>query len=352
MDDAQLLTFAKENRPEWVAFLKEQDLTDVGNDPKRHTTSTRQKFWSTQSGGSSQPAATPAADSGSSSDSSGSDSSSSDSSDSDSDDEGSSSSSSSSSSSEPASKPKTEQSAEAFIKENRPKWVEWLKKKGLSDAGNDPKRHGGDVHARFHAEATGSVAVAPTPVATMQPAEKPAAVKPPQCAAPAAPTDDESSSSDSTSSDSSGSSSSDSSGSSSDDEGDAKETEVVQVTAATSKADSNSDSDSDSHSASSSSSAAARSKPSVAAVFDFIKKNRAKWVEWIQANGLSDVGNDPTRHKTRVHNRFYAEVAEKGAKPAAVRPPPKPALAPKSAVKPAAVGPAAGAQTVLLLSAP
>ena len=43
----------------------------------------------------------------------------------------------------------------AEIKRDRAAWVDWLKRNGLSDIGNDPKRHDAATHERFYASVKG-----------------------------------------------------------------------------------------------------------------------------------------------------------------------------------------------------
>eukprot|EP01050_Picozoa_sp_SAG11_P020139 SAG11_NODE_3346_length_2508_cov_5.035699_1_plen_166_part_10 len=45
VDDAAILAHAKTNRTQWIEWLQQAGLTEIGNDPKRHNPATRMRFW-------------------------------------------------------------------------------------------------------------------------------------------------------------------------------------------------------------------------------------------------------------------------------------------------------------------
>jgi hypothetical protein len=310
-----LLSLAPQtNRPEWIEFLNTSGLQEIGNDPKRHTPETRAKFWASVKGGAAKPAKTAAPESsdddGSSDDDNDDSSSSSDSSDdeadkpapaaapkkaaaasssdddSSSDSDGDDSSSDSSSDDDETPAPATAAAAVstdaalAEIKSNRAAWVDWLAANGLSDVGNDPKRHSAETQQKFYASVKGGGA----------PVVKKAA----------APVVESSDSDDEDSSDSDDSDSDDS-------DSDEQPASKIAVSAPTIAAPS------PWASVGGSAPTTATAAASPEAALAEVRSNRKAWVDWLVANGLSDVGNDPKRHSAATLQKFYASVKGGGA---------------------------------------
>ena len=192
-----------------------------------------------------------------------------------------------------------------MLQANRPEWIEFLNAGGLQEIGNDPKRHTPATRAQFwdsvqqKKRKTGEKGAASSgddsdsESDSDSDSESSDEVKAGQEAA-ASSEDDSSDSESASDSDSDG----DSAGSDEDEAPAAAAAPAVNATATSSDDDDDDSSDSSSTAEYGSSG----NDASPAAALAEIKSNRAAWVEWLAANGLSDVGNDPKRqsHQRRV----------------------------------------------------
>ena len=234
---------------------------------------------------------------------------------------------------------------------NRPEWIEFVNANSLGETGNDPGRHTEATRAKFWASVQGGGAAKKKAAASSdsdsdsssssdedkaKPAPKAAAASsdsssdsdsdddaPAKKAAPVvADSSDSSSSSDeeeakpapkrrkkkkvASSSSSSDTTSSDESSSSSDDDDsdDAADVAAAVATAAVATAAAKA-------SAPPAAPAAAAGTPE-AAIAE-IKSNRPAWIDFLQANNISEMGADPKRHSAETHMKFYTSVKGGGA---------------------------------------